>query len=137
MQGPPPPNPQGGDRARSVHERMRANADARATLEARRPDRDEAESRRYRSRRGGRYDPDHDRSTSPEPPGPRVFSEAIRRAKFPARFRQPANLTKYSGETNPELWVADYRLACQLGGADDDLLIIRNLPLDLADTARA
>ena len=109
----------------------------RATLEARRRDRDEAESRRYRPRRGGRYDPDHDRSTSPEPPGPRVFSEAIRRAKFPARFRQPANLTKYSGETNPELWLADYRLACQLGGADDDLLIIRNLPLHLADTARA
>ena len=111
--------------------------DARATLKARRRDRDEAESRRYRPRRGGRYDPDHDRSTSPEPPGPRVFSEAIRRAKFPARFRQPANLTKYSGETNPELWLADYRLACQLGGADDDLLIIRNLPLHLVDSARA
>jgi len=86
--------------------------DARATLEARRRDRDEAESRRYRPHRGGRYDPDHDRSTSPEPPGPRVFSEAIRRAKFPARFRQPANLTKYSGETNPELWLVDYCLAC-------------------------
>jgi len=64
------------------------------------------------TRRGRRYDPDHDRSTSLEPPGPRVFSEAIRRAKFPTRFRQPANLTKYSGETNPELWLADYRLAC-------------------------
>ena len=133
MQGPPPPNPQGGNKAPSIHERIGTNADARATLEARRCDRDEAESRRYRPRRGGRYD----RSTSPEPPGPCVFSEAIRRAKFPARFRQPANLTKYSGETNPELWLADYRLACQLGGADDDLLIIRNLPLHLADTARA
>ena len=132
VQGPPPPNPQGGDRAPSVHERVGANADARA----RRRDRDEAESQRYRPCRGGRYDPDHDRSTSPEPLGPRVFSEAIRRAKFPARFRQPANLTKYSGETNPELWLADYRLACQLGGAEDDLLIIRNLPLHLADTAR-
>ena len=66
-----------------------------------------------------------------------MFSEAIRRAKFPARFRQPAILTKYSGETNPELWLAYYRLACQLGGADDDLLIIRNLPLHLADSTRA
>ena len=46
---------------------------------------------------------------------------------FPTRFRQ----------TNPELWLADYRLACQLGRADDDLLIIRNLPLHLADSARA
>jgi hypothetical protein len=37
----------------------------------------------------------------------------------------------------PELWLADYRLACQLGGTDDDNLIIRNLPLFLSDTARA
>jgi hypothetical protein len=29
------------------------------------------------------------------------------------------------------------RLACQLGGTDDDNLIIRNLPLFLSDTARA
>jgi hypothetical protein len=31
----------------------------------------------------------------------------------------------------------DYRLACQLGGTDDDNLIIRNLPLFLSDTTRA
>jgi hypothetical protein len=31
----------------------------------------------------------------------------------------------------------DYWLACQLGGADDDNLIIRNLPLFLSDAARA
>jgi hypothetical protein len=37
----------------------------------------------------------------------------------------------------PELWLVDYRLACQLGGADDDNLIIRNLPLFLSDAARA
>ena len=47
MQGPPPPNVKGGDRAPSVHERVGADADVRATLEARRRDRDEAESRRY------------------------------------------------------------------------------------------
>jgi hypothetical protein len=41
------------------------------------------------------------------------------------------------GETRPELWLADYRLACQLGGTDDDNLIICNLPLFLSDTARA
>jgi hypothetical protein len=35
------------------------------------------------------------------------------------------------------LWLADYRLACQLGGTDDDNLIIRNLPLFLSDAARA
>jgi hypothetical protein len=34
-------------------------------------------------------------------------------------------------------WLADYRLACQLGGTDDDNLIIRNLPLFLSDAAQA
>jgi hypothetical protein len=37
----------------------------------------------------------------------------------------------------PELWLVDYRRACQLGGTDDDNLIIRNLPLFLSDAARA
>jgi hypothetical protein len=91
----------------------------------------------YHPRRGGRYDSEEDRSPSPEPPGPQVFSLAIRRAPFPARFRAPTTITKYSGETRPELWLADYRLACQLGGTDDDNLIIRNLPLFLSDAARA
>jgi hypothetical protein len=86
---------------------------------------------------GGRYDSEEDRSPSPEPPGPRVFSQAIRRAPFPARFRAPTTITKYSGETRPELWLADYRLACQLGGMDDDNLIIHNLPLFLSDAAQA
>jgi hypothetical protein len=35
------------------------------------------------------------------------------------------------------LWLANYRLACQLGGMDDDNLIICNLPLFLSDAARA
>jgi len=58
VQGPAPPNSQGGAKAPSVHERVGTNVDAQATLEARRRDRDEAESRRYRPRRGGRYDSD-------------------------------------------------------------------------------
>jgi hypothetical protein len=93
--------------------------------------------RGYHPRRGGRYDSGEDRSPSPEPPGPQAFSRAIRRALFPTRFRTSTTITKYSGETRPELWLADYRLACQLGGTDDDNLIIRNLPLFLSDTARA
>jgi hypothetical protein len=93
--------------------------------------------RGYHLKRGGRYDSEEDWSPSPEPPGPRVFSRAIRRAPFPARFRAPTTITKYSGETRPELWLADYRLACQLGGADNDNLIIRNLPLFLSEVARA
>jgi hypothetical protein len=79
-------------------------------------------------RRGGRYDSEEDRSPSPEPLGPMVFSRAIRRAPFPARFQAPTTITKYSGETRLELWLADYRLACQLGWTNDGDLIIRNLP---------
>jgi hypothetical protein len=93
--------------------------------------------RGYHHRRGGRYDSEEDRSPSPEPPDPRVFSRAIRRAPFPAQFRALTTITKYLGEARPELWLADYRLACQLGGTDDDNLIIHNLPFFLSDAARA
>jgi hypothetical protein len=104
--------------------------DRRARLE-------ERVRRGYHPKRGGRYDSEEDRSPSLEPLGPRVFSQAIRRAPFLARFRAPTTITKYSGKTRPELWLADYRLACQFGGMDDDNLIIRNLPLFLSDAARA
>jgi hypothetical protein len=104
--------------------------DRRARLE-------ERVRRGYHPKCGRRYDSEEDQSPSPEPPGPLVFSRAIRRAPFPARFRAPTTITKYSGETRPELWLADYRLACQLGGTDDDNLIIHNLPLFLSDAARA
>jgi hypothetical protein len=98
---------------------------------------DEKVRRGYHPRRGGRYDSGEDRSPSPEPPGLRAFSRAIRRASFPTRFRTPTTITKYSGESKPELWLVDYRLAYQLGGTDDDNLVIRNLPLFLSDAARA
>jgi hypothetical protein len=98
---------------------------------------DEKVCRGYHPRRGGRYDSEEDRSPSPEPPGSQAFSRAIRRAPFPTRFRAPTTIAKYSRETRPELWLADYWLACQLGGMDDDNLIIRNLPRFLSDTARA
>jgi hypothetical protein len=53
--------------------------DRRACLE-------ERVRRGYHPRRGGRYDSEEDWSPSPEPLGPRVFSRAIRRVPFPARF---------------------------------------------------
>jgi hypothetical protein len=118
--------PAARDRLSNKHHHL----DRRARLE-------EKVRRGYHPRRGGRCDSEEDRSPSPEPPGLRVFSQAIRRVPFPARFRAPTTITKYSGETRPELWLADYRLACQLGGVDDDKLIIRNLPLFLSDAAQA
>jgi hypothetical protein len=65
-----------------------------------------------------------------------VFSREIRAAAFPQRFRQPSTIVQYNGETDPRVWLNDYRLACQLGGATSDEVIIRNLPLHLGDSAR-
>jgi hypothetical protein len=46
------------------------------------------------------------------------------------------SIDKYTGETDPHVWLNDYRLACQLGGATTNEVIIRNLPLHLADSAQ-
>jgi hypothetical protein len=45
-------------------------------------------------------------------------------------------IVKYNRETDPRVALNNYRLACQLGGATSDEVIIRNLPLHLADSAR-
>jgi hypothetical protein len=65
-----------------------------------------------------------------------VFGREIRTMTFPQRFRQPTTIVMYNGETDPRVWLNDYRLVCQLGGATSDEAIIRNLPLPLADSAR-
>jgi hypothetical protein len=65
-----------------------------------------------------------------------VFSREIRTASFSQRFHQPTSIDKYNGEMDPRVWLNDYRLACQLGGATTDEVIFRNLPLHLADSAR-
>jgi hypothetical protein len=64
-----------------------------------------------------------------------VFSREIRTASFPQHFRQPTSIDKYTGEIDPRVWLNDYRLTCQLGGATTDGVIIRNLSLHLADSA--
>jgi hypothetical protein len=113
------------------------DGDARNVINARRMSKAEARAvAGYHPRRGGRYDSDEDRSPTPEPPGTRVFSREIRAATFPQRFRQPTTIVKYNGETDPCVWFNDCRLACQLCGATSDEVIIRNLPLHLADSAR-
>jgi hypothetical protein len=73
---------------------------------------------------------------APEPSGPRVFSRAIHSTPLPNPFQPPTSIAKYNDETKLELWLADFRLACQLGGAQgDDRAIIGQLPLFLSDTA--
>jgi hypothetical protein len=90
----------------------------------------------YHPWRGGRYNSREDRSPTLEPPGTRVLSREIRTASFPQHFRQPTSIDKYMGETDPRLWLNDYSLECQLGGASTDEVIIRNLPLHLVDSSR-
>jgi hypothetical protein len=66
-----------GDRTPAARDRLgneQHRRDRRAGIEAK-------VRRGYHPRRGGRYDSEEDRSPSPEPPGPRVFSRAIRRAR--------------------------------------------------------
>jgi hypothetical protein len=114
---------QDGDARNVINARRTGNAETRATAG-------------YHHRRGGRYDSREDRSPTPKPPGTRVFSREIRTASFPQRFCQPTSIVKCNGETDPRVWLNDYHLACQLGGATTDEVIIRNLPLHLADSAR-
>ena len=123
-----------------VHQCLGRNRDARNTLDARRrayDDSREGAKCGYHPRRAGCYDSGEDQSPSPSLPGPQAFGRHILNAAFPPRYRPPTNIPKYSGETNPGLWLKDYHLACQAGGADNDDFIIRNLPLFLADSARA
>ena len=137
--GEQPPAAQDRTDRRPVRDRLRDtrgrvdDGDARNVINARR---DDVPPPVAHPRRGGRYDREEDRSPSPEPAGTRAFSRKIRTAPIPPRFRQPATVAKYSGESDPRVWLNDYRLACQLGGATDDAMIIRNLPLHLADSAR-
>jgi hypothetical protein len=65
-----------------------------------------------------------------------MFSREIRMASFPQRSRQPTSIDKYMGETDPRVWLNDYRMECQLNDTITDEVIIRNLPLHLADSAR-
>jgi hypothetical protein len=52
-----------------------------------------------------------------------------------ARYRALTTIVKYDGETNPSVWLEDYRLACHNGGASDDLFVIKSIPLYLANLA--
>jgi hypothetical protein len=112
------------------------DCDARNVINARRTGNTETRAAvGYHPRLGGCYDSREDRSPTPERPGTSVFSREIRTASFPQHFRQPTSIDKYTGEIDPRVWLNDYRLTCQLGGATTDGVIIRNLSLHLADSA--
>jgi hypothetical protein len=127
-----------------VKSRLGHHRDVQNTIEARRQaksiDNNHDNCSRHHDDRGcGRRhdsDDDRERSWSPNQWGPRSFSRSIRDAKFPSLFRAPTNVPRYDGDTNPSVWLEDYRLACHAGGATDDLFVIKNLPLYLSDSAR-
>jgi hypothetical protein len=115
---------QDGDARNVINAQRASNTETRATAG-------------YHPRRGGRYDSREDRSPTPEPPGTRVFSQEIHTASFTQRFRQPTSIDKYNGETDPRVWLNDYRLPCQLGGATTDdhpqpAVAPRRLSMDVA-----
>jgi hypothetical protein len=145
----PPPQQQGHEGgvaagASAVKSRLGPNRNAWNTIEARRRAESVDGNHDYHSRHNddrGRCrchdsDDDRERSWSPSQHGPRAFGRSIRDAKFPSRFRAPTNVLRYDGDTNPNVWLEDYRLACHAGGATDDLFVIKNLPLYLSDSAR-
>jgi hypothetical protein len=55
----------------------------------------------YHLHRGRCYDANEDRSPSPPPLGPQAFARHILHALFPQRYRTPADVLKYFGESNP------------------------------------
>ena len=123
-----------------VYEHLGLHHDVRITLDARshaHGDEREEAKRSYHPHHGRRYDSGEDQSPSPGLSGPQAFGRHILNVAFPPRYRPPTNIPKYSRETNPELWLKDYQLACQAGGANNDDFIIRNLPLFIADSACA
>jgi hypothetical protein len=114
---------QDGDARNVINAQRAGNAEARAAVG-------------YHPQRGGHYDSGEDRSPTPESPGNPRAQPGYLHGELPQRFRQPTTIVKYNGETDPRVWLNDYRLACQQGGATSDEVIIRNLPLHLADSTR-
>jgi hypothetical protein len=130
--------------ASAVRSRLGPNRDTHNTIEARRQAESVDNNRDNRSCYNDnhecrhRHDSDDDRECnwSPNQRGPRAFGRAIRDAKFPSHFQALTNVQRYDGDANPSVWLEDYRLACHVGGATDDLFVIKNLPLYLGDSAR-
>ena len=78
-----------------------------------------------------------DRSPSPDGLGPWAFGRRIQRAPFPQRFRPSTNIAKCTRETNPGIWLEDFRLACHAEGVDDDHFMIQYLPIYVGEHVRA
>jgi hypothetical protein len=104
--------------------------DRRARLE-------ERVHRGYHPRRGGHYDSGEDQSPSPEPPGPRVFSRAIRRARSRPGFepRLPSPSTQGRQGRSCGLRITGWRASWE--GRTTTTSSSATSPFFLSDAARA
>ena len=68
--------------------------------------------------------------------GPECFSRAIKAAEIPPNFRLAMGVSKFTGESKPDTWLEDYRVAVQIGGGNDEVAM-KHLPLMLEGSARA
>ena len=89
---------------------------------------------RNRAHREG-HGRDHPTGSRVHVSGPECFSRAIRGAVIPPNFRLATGVNKFIGESMPETWLEDYRVAVQIGG-DNDEVAMKHLPLMLEGSAR-
>src|SRR4051812_28017372 len=90
---------------------------------------------RNRAHREG-HDRDAPTSSRVHVSGPKCFSRAIRAAVIPPNFRLATGVSKFTGESKPDTWLEDYRVAVQIGGGNDEVAM-KHLPLMLEGSARA
>ena len=55
---------------------------------------------------------------------------------IPPNFRLATGVNKFTGESKPDTWLEDYRVAVQIGGGNDGVAM-KHLPLMLEGSARA
>ena len=55
---------------------------------------------------------------------------------IPPNFRLATGVSKFTGESKPDTWLEDYRVAVQIGGGNDEVAM-KHLPLTLEGSARA
>ena len=65
-----------------------------------------------------------------------MFLQSYPVGRDPPNFRLAAGISKFNGETKPETWLDDYRVAVQIGGGNYTVAM-KHLSLMLDGPARA
>ena len=65
-----------------------------------------------------------------------MFQQSYQSPVIPPNFRLATGVSKFTGESKPETWLEDYRVAVQIGGENDEVAM-KHLPLMLEGSARA